>query len=74
LKADKAGDVDGRSAAVISFLPGNLITALKDEAIGKLPINTQLSAYGNVATPEAGPKWQLRLQIQFLFPGNGKCC
>ena len=34
----------------------------------KLPINTQLAAYGNVAKPEFGPEWQLRFQIQFLFP------
>jgi hypothetical protein len=34
----------------------------------KLPINTQLAAYGNVAKPEFGPDWQLRFQIQFLFP------
>ncbi len=36
--------------------------------IGKLPINTQLAAFGNVAKPEFGPDWQLRFQIQFLFP------
>jgi len=35
---------------------------------GKLPINAQLTAYGNVAKPEFGPDWQLRSQIQFLFP------
>ena len=70
-KADKAGDVwtvplGGGFGKL--FKLGNVITALKDETIGKLPINTQLSAYGNVATPEAGPKWQLRFQMQFLFP------
>jgi hypothetical protein len=36
--------------------------------LGNLPINTQLTAYGNVAKPEFGPDWQLRFQIQFLFP------
>ena len=36
--------------------------------VGKLPINAQLAAYGNVAKPEFGPDWQLRFQIQFLFP------
>ena len=36
--------------------------------IGKQPINTQLSAYYNVEKPEFGPDWQLRFQIQFLFP------
>jgi len=36
--------------------------------LGKLPINAQLAAYGNIAKPEFGPEWQLRFQIQFLFP------
>ena len=50
------------------FRLGNLVTSLKDEPIGKLPINTQLQAFGNVARPEFGEKWQLRFQIQLLFP------
>lgn len=36
--------------------------------LGKLPLNCQLSAYYNVRTPTHGPDWQLRAQIQFLFP------
>lgn len=36
--------------------------------IGKLPVNTQLGAYYNVERPEFGSEWQLRLQIQLLFP------
>jgi hypothetical protein len=36
--------------------------------IGKLPVNSQLSAYYNVEKPEFGPDWQLRFQVQFLFP------
>ncbi|MFO1452685.1 MAG: hypothetical protein U1F61_31250 [Opitutaceae bacterium] len=36
--------------------------------LGKLPLNCQLSAYWNVRTPTDGPEWQLRAQIQFLFP------
>ena len=36
--------------------------------LGKLPINTQLQAFYNVATPDNGPDWQLRFQIQLLFP------
>lgn len=35
---------------------------------GKLPVNAQLSAYYNVVKPDDGPDWQLRAQIQFLFP------
>ena len=37
-------------------------------SIGKQPINAQLSAYYNVEKPDFGPDWQLRFQIQFLFP------
>jgi hypothetical protein len=38
--------------------------------VGKvgLPINTQLQAFYNAETPEFGPDWQLRAQVQFLFP------
>ena len=36
--------------------------------IGKLPLNAQASAYYNVVRPDNGPDWQLRLQVQFLFP------
>jgi hypothetical protein len=33
-----------------------------------LPVNTQLQAFYNADTPEFGPDWQLRAQVQFLFP------
>jgi len=36
--------------------------------IGKQPMNGQISAYYNVEKPELGPDWQLRVQLQFLFP------
>ena len=36
--------------------------------IGKLPVNTQLGGYYNVVHPGDGASWQLRLQLQFLFP------
>ena len=37
--------------------------------IGKQPVNAQLSAYYNVETPDNfGAEWQMRAQIQFLFP------
>lgn len=35
---------------------------------GRLPVNTQLSAYYNVVHPDVGPRWQLRAQVQFMFP------
>jgi hypothetical protein len=36
--------------------------------LGKLPVNTSLQAYYNALTPSFGPDWQLRFQVQFLFP------
>ena len=36
--------------------------------IGKLPLNGQVSGYYNVEKPDFGPNWQLRIQLQFLFP------
>jgi hypothetical protein len=36
--------------------------------MGKMPVNMQLAAYGNTIKPDNGPDWQLRVQIQFLFP------
>ena len=35
---------------------------------GRLPVNLQLQAYYNVVTPDNGADWQLRFQVQFLFP------
>jgi hypothetical protein len=35
---------------------------------GKLPVNTQVSAYYNVARPDFGPNWQIRAQVQLMFP------
>ena len=37
--------------------------------IGKQPINAQLSLYNNVVTPDDyGSEWQVRAQVQFMFP------
>ena len=44
------------------------ILPLEGHAIAKLPINTQLQVFGNVAKPEFGSDWQLRFQVQLLFP------
>jgi hypothetical protein len=35
---------------------------------GKQPVNMQVSAYYNVKKPDFGADWQLRLQLQFMFP------
>ena len=36
--------------------------------LGHQPMNAQLQAFYNVETPDAGPEWTLRFQIQLLFP------
>ncbi len=36
--------------------------------LGKLPVNTQISGYYNVVRPDDAANWQLRLQVQFMFP------
>jgi hypothetical protein len=58
-KADKGGDV-------WTVPVGGGVEKLFN--VGTQSINTQLAACGNVAKPEFGPEWQLRFQIQFLFP------
>ena len=35
---------------------------------GSLPVNMQLSAYYNVVRPDNTANWQIRAQVQFLFP------
>lgn len=35
---------------------------------GRLPVNAQISGYYNVVTPDNGADWQLRAQVQFMFP------
>jgi hypothetical protein len=36
--------------------------------IGKLPLNTQLAAYFNAARPDYAANWQVRAQVQLMFP------
>lgn len=36
--------------------------------VGKQPMNASMQAFYNVETPEFGPDWTLRIQLQFLFP------
>ncbi|MHC4266000.1 MAG: neuromedin U [Planctomycetota bacterium] len=36
--------------------------------VGKQPINMQMQSFYNVETPENGADWQLRFQVQLLFP------
>ena len=36
--------------------------------VGRLPVNTQLSAYYNVVRPDFQANWQIRAQVQLMFP------
>jgi hypothetical protein len=36
--------------------------------LGKLPVNSQIGAYYNVERPEFAANWQIRAQVQFMFP------
>jgi len=36
--------------------------------LGKLPVNAQLSAYYNVVRPDFQANWQIRAQVQLMFP------
>ena len=69
-KADRGGDVwtVPLGGGVGKLFRLGQIFPLEGHPVAKLPVNTQLAAYGNVAKPEFGPNWQLRFQIQFLFP------
>jgi hypothetical protein len=36
--------------------------------LGKLPVNTSLAGYYNVVKPDFGANWQIRAQVQLMFP------
>jgi len=36
--------------------------------LGRLPMNTSIDAYYNVVRPDNAANWQLRAQVQFMFP------
>jgi len=36
--------------------------------LGRLPVNAQVGGYYNVVRPDFGPNWQIRAQVQFMFP------
>lgn len=39
---------------------------------GKLPLDLQVSAYGNAVKPDGAAEWQLRVQLKFIFPTGKK--
>ena len=36
--------------------------------IGGQPLNASLQAFDYVAHPSIGPRWEIRFQVQLLFP------
>jgi hypothetical protein len=36
--------------------------------LGKQPVNASVQGYYNVVRPDNGPDWQIRAQVQLLFP------
>ncbi len=36
--------------------------------MGDQPMNAQIQAFYNVETPDFGPEWTIRFQLQLLFP------
>ena len=62
LTADWTADSDNRWTIPVGGGVGQIFK------IGKMPVNLQVAGYYNVVTPDNGPEWQLRLQVQFLFP------
>jgi hypothetical protein len=36
--------------------------------VGPLPVNTQIQGFYNAVKPRFGAEWELRLQVQLLFP------
>ena len=36
--------------------------------IGNQPINLQAQVFGNAVRPDDAPAWNIRLQVQLLFP------
>ena len=68
--AAKAGDIwtVPLGGGVGKLLKLGQILPLEGHKIANLPFTTEIQAYGLVAKPEDGAKWQLRFQLSFLFP------
>jgi len=62
ITANWEADSDNRWTVPIGAGVGKILR------IGKQPINAQLSGYYNVETPDEAADWQIRLQVQLLFP------
>ena len=62
ITANWKADSDNRWIVPLGVSVGKIVR------IGTLPVNTQVGGYYNVVRPDNGPEWQLRVQLQLLFP------
>ena len=62
LTADWEADSEQRWVVPLGLSIGQIMR------FGKQPVNLQASGYYNVEKPDNAASWQLRLQIQLLFP------
>lgn len=62
ITADWEADSDDRWTIPLGLGVGKVFR------VGKQPINCSAAAYYNIEHPDNGPEWQLRIQIQLLFP------
>lgn len=62
ITADWEADSDQRWTVPLGLGIGQILK------IGAQPVNLQAAAYYNVERPDAAARWQMRLQVQFLFP------
>jgi hypothetical protein len=60
--ADWEADGDDRWTVPLGAGVGKILR------LGRLPVNAQLAAYYKVVRPDSAPEWQLRVQVQLLFP------
>ena len=66
LRPDHHGRLGGRSGDRWTVPLGGGVGKIFH--LGRLPVNTQLSAYYNVVQPDNGANWQIRAQVQLMFP------
>jgi hypothetical protein len=62
ITADWTADNDNRWTVPVGGGVGKIFH------LGKLPVNMQLSGYYNAVTPDFGGDWQVRAQVQLMFP------
>ena len=62
ITADWKADSSERWTVPLGFGVGHIFH------FGKLPVNSQIGAYYNVVHPDNAANWQLRIQVQLMFP------